>query len=145
MDETSKTQRKIEMLRQISEHYGISKNSDFAKFFGLTIQTAFQRLKNGSIDYEQIYEKCPDISPDWLLSCGEGPMLRKDREPARKDEEMQGPVLASFEKMKELEEKMHVKDKELEEILEALRREQVMHTTTQVQMSGLIDILKNKG
>ena len=63
------TQEKgTEILRQISDYYGITRNVDFAKFFGLSIQTAFQRMKNGFVDFEQIYAKCPDISPDWMLA-----------------------------------------------------------------------------
>lgn len=124
-----------EMLKQIAEYYGISKNSDFAKFFNLSIQTSFQRLKNGTLDYEQIYAKCPDISPDWLLSGGEGPMLRSER----------GDVVASQNTNIGGTQSVSVaSDKNLESALNALAREQEALANSQKQVSDLIGLLAAK-
>lgn len=118
-----------EMLRQIAEYYGITKNSDFAKFFGLSIQTSFQRFKNGFVDFEQIYEKCPDISPDWLLSGGEGPMLRSERDAAIARETQVAAAPA-------------VDRKSLEQMQVALDKAQDALANSQSQVSGLIELLK---
>lgn len=125
-----------EMLRQIADYYGISKNSDFAKFFNLSIQTSFQRLKNGTLDYEQIYARCPDISPDWLLSGGEGPMLRSEREEvigSQNTNNGNGNQSVSV-----------VSNKNLESALNALAREQEALANSQKQVSDLIGILASK-
>lgn len=67
------------MLKEILEHYHLHKNIDFAQFFGLSEQNAYSWTKRGFMDIELVYEKCPDIDPEWLLSNGEkGQMLRKD-------------------------------------------------------------------
>lgn len=67
------------MLKEIREHYRLHKNIDFAQFFGLSEQNAYSWTKRGFMDIELVYEKCPDIDPEWLLSSGEkGQMLRKD-------------------------------------------------------------------
>lgn len=125
-----------EMLRQIAEYYGISRNVDFAKFFGLSIQTSFQRLKNGFVDFEQIYAKCPDISPDWLLSGGEGPMLRSER----------GEMIASqnTNSGSGTQSVSVINDKNLETALASLEREQHALAQSQEQVSNLIELLKRE-
>lgn len=70
---------KQEQIRAIAEHYGLTRNSDFARFFGISEQAAYQQQKQGIIKYEEVYRRCPDLSPDWLLNGGEGPMLRAER------------------------------------------------------------------
>ena len=127
-------ENKSRMLRQIAEHYKITKNVDFARFFGIDPAASFQRIKNGYIDYEDVYNKCPDISPDWLLSGGEGPMLRADRD--KEIAERLGPVGKNAPEET---------SKSLELALEALSKEQEMLACCQMQVSGLIDILKGKG
>ena len=124
------------MLRQIAEYYGISRNVDFAKFFGLSIQTSFQRLKNGFVDFEQIYAKCPDISPDWLLSGGEGPMLRSER----------GEMIASqnTNSGSGTQSVSVINDKNLETALASLEREQHALAQSQEQVSNLIELLKRE-
>lgn len=123
----------IAILRQIADYYGISKNSDFAKFFGLSIQTSFQRFKHGFVDFEQIYAKCPDISPDWLLSGGEGPMLRSER----------GEIIGSMNNNtgngnQTVQVEM---SRNLDSALESLAREQEALARSQEQVSNLIELL----
>lgn len=68
---------KGEMLKEIRRYYRLDKNAEFARFFELSEQTAYSWTKRATFDIELVYEKCPEISPDWLLSHGEnGPMLR---------------------------------------------------------------------
>ena len=122
------------MLKKIAEYYHIEKNVDFARFFGLSEPTAFARMKQGTIDYEAIYAKCPDISPDWLLSRGEGEMLRKDREKAEKANASKVPDAEQDAKLFKLNEKF----------LHALSNEQLAVTRAQEQISGLIEVLKNR-
>ena len=128
------SEKGVEMLRQIAEYYGITKNSKFAEFFGLSIQTSFQRLKKGFLDFEQIYAKCPDISPDWLLSGGEGPMLRSERrEVVASNNNNIGDGTQSVSV---------VNDKNLETALAALEKEQEALARSQAQVSDLIALLK---
>lgn len=66
------------MLSKVAEYYGLTRNVDIAKFFELTPQTAFSWSK-GSWNIFEIYNRCPDINPEWLLSLGEkGDMLRHE-------------------------------------------------------------------
>ena len=121
-------EKKVEMLRQIAEHYGISRNVDFAKFFNISEPTAFSRMKNGFIDFEEIYRMCPDISPDWLLSGGEGQMLRKDARQGTGKEQGNGGGFQNTET--------------LDRALDALAREQQALAKAQEHISGLIDALR---
>lgn len=120
---------KREMLQEIAKHYGLERNIEFAKYFGITPQSAYARMTKGIMDLEEIYEKCPEISPDWLLSRGEkGPMLRTGgSEPATRKEE-ENPQ----------------DKKNLEAALEALAEEQNSVRRAQEQVSGLIELLRAK-
>lgn len=129
-------ERKVEMLKQLAEYYGISKNVDFARFFGLSEPTSFNRLKSGVLDYEDIYARCPDISADWLLS-GEGPMLKKDRDKAIASQNTNIGDNAN-------QNVSIVESEAIKESLEALKREQDALARAQEQISGLIEILRSK-
>ena len=125
------------MLKELADYYGISKNVDFARFFGLSEPTSFNRLKTGVLDYEDIYAKCPDISADWLLS-GEGPMLKRDRDKA---------IIASHNTNigdNANQNVSIVEGEAVKEALEALKREQEAVSRAQDQISGLIEILRTK-
>lgn len=75
------------MLSKVAEHYGLTRNIDIAKFFELSPQTAFSWMK-GSWNIFEIYNRCPDINPEWLLSLGEkGDMLRPEKVEAAKETE----------------------------------------------------------
>ena len=129
-------ERRVEMLKQLADYYGISRNVDFARFFELSEPTAFNRLKMGVIDFEQVYEKCPDISGDWLLS-GEGPMLKSEREKS----------VASNNTNIGDNARQHVSVVEGEALkmaLESLKKEQDALSRSQEQISGLIEVLRTK-
>ena len=130
-------ERKIEMLRQLAEYYGISKNVDFARYFGLSEPTAFNRMKTGYIDFEEIYERCPDISADWLLS-GDGPMLRSERDRQLVASHNTNIGEGANQNVSVIE------SDQLKEALHALAREQEAVARAQEQISGLIEILKGR-
>lgn len=65
------------MLKELREYYKLHKNSEFAAFLGLTDQNAYSWVKRGYADLELVYQKCPELNPEWILSGGtKGPMLR---------------------------------------------------------------------
>ena len=118
---------KQEMWEQILEVYKLRRNIDAAAFFGVTPQTMYSRIKGGIIDFEEIYAKCPKISADWLLSGGEGEILREER--GAVTEVTPAPQRVS-------------RDNAL--ALEALRAEQESLKRAQEQISGLIEILRDR-
>ena len=124
------------MLKQIAEYYNITRNIDFANFFGLSQPTAFNRLKMGVIDFEEVYEKCPELSADWLLS-GEGPMLKKDRDSSIASQNMNIGEGAN-------QNVSVVESKAVQDALHALAREQEALSRAQEQISGLIELLRAK-
>ena len=129
-------ERRVEKLKQIAEYYGISRNVDFAKFFGISEPTAFNRMKMGVLDFEEIYSKCPDISADWLLG-DEGPMLRVDR-----DKNLASNNTNIGDNAKQSV--SVVEGEALKNALEALHREQDALARSQEQISGLIEVLRVK-
>lgn len=135
---------KTEMLEALASYYGITKNVDFAKFFGITEQAAFQQRKQGIMKFEEIYRRCPDISPDWLLNGGEGPMLRAERF------ENNGNVNIGANGRQVYKAPYHDSEtvkKALDALTgeqRALEREQAALSKAQDQMSGLITLLQSK-
>ena len=126
---------RISMMKQIADYYGIKRNVDYAKFFEISEPLAFNRVKTGYMDFEEIYNRCPDISAEWLLSGGHGPMLRTERE----------AMIASQNTNIGDGANQHVSvgdGKRLEEALAALAREQEALARAQEQISGLIDIIR---
>lgn len=77
------------ILQTLIEQYGDGSQRKFAKLLGVTPQVINNWLTRGTLDYQLIYEKCQDLSGDWLLS-GTGPMTKQDaniyRHPATPDE-----------------------------------------------------------
>lgn len=66
----------VKILNELREYYNLKRNVDFARFFEITEQNANAWYKRTSLDFESIWRRCPEINPDWLLSGGEGEMLR---------------------------------------------------------------------
>ena len=130
-------EQKIEMLRQICEHYGLKRNVDFAKFFEISEPTAFMRQKSGYLDFEEIYRRCPEISSDWLLSGGEGPMLRADRE------ENIGSNNTNIGDGANQSVSV-VESNNMEKVLAALANEQEATKRAQEQVTALIQLLATK-
>ena len=135
MSERTESDRmnKREMLGRILTYYGLGKNSDAARYFGVSEQAMFMRVKRGILDLEEVYEKCPEISPDWLLSGGKGEMIRANR-----DAIGNGNVnVGDYSKQEVI-----IESRNLEMALESLAKEQAALAKAQEQISGLIEILK---
>lgn len=66
------------ILKQIKSHYGIKKDTDFAKFIGIPQSTLASWIKRNMFDYELIISKCNEIDANWLLT-GKGEMLRNSK------------------------------------------------------------------
>lgn len=122
------------VLNEIRNYYGLEKNTDFAKFFGLSDQNAYSWTKRGYIDYELVYEKCPEINPEWLLSCGEkGPMLK-----SAITQEIKGDNNTQV-----AGDSIGPSDETLSKTLDALSAEQDRCTKLQHQIDTLLDIVRN--
>ena len=66
---------KKERLEAIITHYCDGKPTVFAKYIGVAPSTISSWLARDTFDYELLFAKCEQISPDWLLT-GKGDMLR---------------------------------------------------------------------
>lgn len=128
---------RINIMKQIADYYGLKRNVDFAKFFEISEPLAFNRVKTGYIDFEDIYNRCPDISAEWLLSGGQGPMLRSERESMIASQNANVGDGAN-------QNISVVESKAIQEALQALAREQEALARAQEQISGLIEVLKTK-
>lgn len=70
---------KGEMLDAIKSHLNMQKNTELAKFLGVSSQAVSNWYARNTFDAELIYTKCGSINADWLLT-GIGSMLREERE-----------------------------------------------------------------
>lgn len=67
---------KREMLDAIKTHLNMSKNTDFARFLGISSQAVSNWYARNTFDAELLYTKCDFINPAWLLT-GAGSMLKE--------------------------------------------------------------------
>lgn len=65
------------ILNKIQRHYDFKKDSDFAKFLGITTQVLSNWKARSTFDIEILYTKCLDISPDFMIT-GNEPILKKN-------------------------------------------------------------------
>ena len=70
---------KGEMLDAIKKHLNIQKNTDFARFLGVSSQAISNWYTRNTFDAELLYTKCEFINADWLLT-GKGTMLKENSE-----------------------------------------------------------------
>lgn len=70
---------KGKMLDAIKEHLNLPKNSDFARFLGISSQAVSNWYSRNTFDAELIYTKCEFLNPDWILT-GREPMLKFTQE-----------------------------------------------------------------
>ena len=68
--------RKTEILETLINYYSDGNKAKFAAMIGITPQLLSNWIKRDTLDYEQVYNGCPNLSGDWLLS-GEGSIERK--------------------------------------------------------------------
>lgn len=69
---------KGEMLDVIKRHLNMNKNSEFARFLGISSQAVSNWYSRNTFDAELLYTKCDFINPDWLLT-GRGSMLKSEK------------------------------------------------------------------
>lgn len=67
---------KKERIYRLIEYYANGRPTTFAKQLGVAPSTISSWIARDSMDYDLIFAKCEEISPEWLLS-GEGDMLRE--------------------------------------------------------------------
>lgn len=68
---------KRERLEAIISHYCDGKPSLFAKQIGVAPSTISSWFARDTLDYDLLFAKCENISPEWLLT-GRGEMLKQD-------------------------------------------------------------------
>lgn len=68
--------KKSEIIQALIAHYCDGNLSRFAKMLGVTPQTVAGWKTRESFDVDLIFEKCENVSGDWLLS-GKGDMIKK--------------------------------------------------------------------
>lgn len=66
---------KKERLEALIAHYSNGKPTQFAKYIGVAPSTISTWLARDSFDYDLLFAKCENISPEWLLT-GNGDMLK---------------------------------------------------------------------
>lgn len=66
---------KFQRINNIKKHYAFNRDTDFAKFLGISPQVLYNWKARNTFDTELVYEKCFDINPEWLLT-GKGDMLK---------------------------------------------------------------------
>jgi len=68
---------KKDRILALIAHYAEGKPSLFAKYLGVAPSTISTWISRNSLDYDLIFAKCKNISPNWLLT-GEGAMLKNE-------------------------------------------------------------------
>ena len=66
---------KKERLEALIAHYSNGKPTQFAKYIGVAPSTISTWLARDSFDYDLLFAKCENISPEWLFT-GNGDMLK---------------------------------------------------------------------
>ena len=67
---------KKDILESLINYYTDGNKAQFAAKLGVKPQTINTWIGRNSFDVELVYSKCKGVSGDWLLSGGEGEMLR---------------------------------------------------------------------
>ena len=68
---------KRDVLETLINYYCEGNKAKFASMVGITPQLLSNWIKRDTLDYEQVYSGCPNLSGDWLLS-GEGNIERNN-------------------------------------------------------------------
>ena len=66
---------KSEILETLINYYSGGNKRKFAALIGVTPQLISNWIKRNTLDYEQVYKGCTNLSGDWLLT-GEGSLER---------------------------------------------------------------------
>lgn len=70
---------KRDVLETLINFYCDGNKAKFAAMIGITPQLLSNWIKRDTFDYEQVYEGCPNLSGDWLLS-GKGSIVKEDKQ-----------------------------------------------------------------
>lgn len=68
---------KVSILQTLIEQYCGGNKAKFARMVGTTPQAINGWFTRKSFDLELVYSKCENLSGDWLLNGGIGPMMRQ--------------------------------------------------------------------
>ena len=86
------------IYNKIKTAYGIKNNTLLSEFLGVSQSTTATSINRGTVNWELIFEKCDNLSIDWLLT-GNGEMFRNINQKAQKDDAETIKNLNSFIKM----------------------------------------------
>lgn len=64
------------MVENLVNYYTDGNKAQFAKMVGISPQTLSKWIGRKTFDAELLYQKCSNLSADWLLSNGNGEMIR---------------------------------------------------------------------
>lgn len=63
------------ILNRIKEAYGLSGNSELARFFGVAPNTVTNWYDRGTLNVDVVFPKCEDLNLNWMI-YGEGEMFK---------------------------------------------------------------------
>ena len=66
------------MLECLINYYADGNKAKFSAQIGVKPQTVSAWISRNTFDAEALYANCKEISADWLLSNGNGEMIRRD-------------------------------------------------------------------
>jgi len=66
------------ILRELKRYYNFKKDVELARHLEITPQLLSNWDSRGTFDHHILYTKCVEINPDWILSNGQGQMLRSN-------------------------------------------------------------------
>lgn len=67
----SKKLDKTLILNRIKAHYGFKRNTELAKFLGISNTTLSNWYVRNTMDFDLIFTKCEELNPNWIIT-GEG-------------------------------------------------------------------------
>jgi hypothetical protein len=62
------------IINELKSYYGLSSDSDFAKFLGIGATTLSSWRARNTVDYDLLYSKCVEVNANWFFDTNE-PML----------------------------------------------------------------------
>lgn len=90
------------MIDCLVNYYADGNQAEFSRMLGLRPQSISEWRKRDSINVRLVYQCCKDVSADWLLSDGQGEMIR-GMEPPEPTPEMENEIKYLKELLKEKE------------------------------------------
>lgn len=80
-----------DMIDCLVNYYADGNQAEFSRMLGLRPQSISEWKKRDRIDVRLVYKCCKEVSADWLLSDGEGEMIRA-QEPQEPSPEMETEI-----------------------------------------------------